>query len=197
MFLDNLNPKWMPFVTKMSLLHLRSVYLQQNAVEEFESARIPVSGRLGLAKLWRQLRSLPFLSELELDAIFLTEPKCVKVFRGPALKNLRQLKFTQSDPNILIDEEHEFVWQRRAFRWVNDDKFTRCIAKWIMGSRYGWDKRTKKIILDSNARGVEKQWSLYLNRIRVRLRGSDSTAIEDDEEYGQLPEGHKINDSGI
>lgn len=66
-----------------------------------------------------------------------------------------------------------------------------------MGSRYGWDKRTKKIILDSNARGVEKQWSLYLNRIRDRLRGSDSTVMEDDEEYDQLPEGHKINDSGI
>ncbi|KAI1212074.1 uncharacterized protein F4807DRAFT_458275 [Annulohypoxylon truncatum] len=195
-FFDNLNPRWKPFLTKICLLNFLGGCEQQGPLDEFKDIRIPTRGKNGLAKLWRQLRSLPFLSELELDAIFLTRLECVEVFRGPPLKNLRQLKFTQSDPNAPDDEAHRFVWPRRALRWTNDDNFSACITKWIMGSRYGWVKGLKHIISDSNTRGVRKQRSLYTNRIKTRLKSSSLSptereksllTMEDDGEYDQLP----------
>ncbi|KAI0839409.1 hypothetical protein F5Y06DRAFT_295434 [Hypoxylon sp. FL0890] len=163
-FLKALPPRWKPFITKISLLHFDYDASQQTAEDELLDLVIPARGADGLAELWRMLSKLPALSHLELDAIFLTRLDCVKIFRGPSLKNLRLLHVRQSDPSEVTDRTRQFIWPRRALRWADgNNDFAAAIARIIKGERYGWIKGDKRDQADAMA--VEQEFEMYWGRI--------------------------------
>ncbi|KAI1635262.1 hypothetical protein F4809DRAFT_465360 [Biscogniauxia mediterranea] len=141
-FFRALAPRWRRLVSKVSLLALAppGVFPQ---TADADTREVEVDGR-ALKKAWSVLASLPALSELELDAIFLTRQDCVKVLRGPALKNLRRITFTQGMPFQPMRAPKEFVWPRRGCRIaVEDSDFVSQVAREIKGLRYGWTKGKK------------------------------------------------------
>ncbi|KAI8950112.1 hypothetical protein F4801DRAFT_550384 [Xylaria longipes] len=138
-FFTNLNPRWSALVSKVSLLTLAPVREDhESAGEELETAALDAKE---LREAWAMLRKLPALSELELDALFLTRPGCVRVFRWKSLKNLRKVEFTQSVPMMIAEAPRDFVWPRRALREVIEgNDFSVDVARGIKGWRYGWVK---------------------------------------------------------
>ncbi|KAI1077782.1 hypothetical protein F5B20DRAFT_582890 [Whalleya microplaca] len=164
-FLENLAPRWRPFVSKVSLLALppEGVY-PADANQELEEVEVPVGGKTGFLAAWMQLGRLPALSELELDAIFLTRPKCVKVLRRPALKNLRRIVFVQAGPTKISKESQGFVWPERGTRRsVEDSEFAVNVARGIKGLRYGWLKCDRR----HDDRAVEFERKRYRTRFKV------------------------------
>ncbi|KAI1407545.1 hypothetical protein F5Y13DRAFT_205997 [Hypoxylon sp. FL1857] len=168
LFLKNVSPRWKPFITKVSLLHFAIGDVALEVEEEFTELEIATRGKGSLAEVWRLLRSLPALTQLELDAIFLTRLDCVQVFRGPAFKNLSQVHFTQSDPAAADALTRRFIWPRRALRWSDENnKFAAITARQIKGDRDGWVKGAKQAQADAEA--VKEEKTAYQNRI-VRRR---------------------------
>ncbi|KAI1505954.1 hypothetical protein F5X99DRAFT_176124 [Biscogniauxia marginata] len=138
-FLSALAPRWRPFISKISLLALAPDGVNPETATE-DTKEVEISGR-ALREAWNMLATLPGLSELELDAIMLTRKNCVKVFRGPALKNLRRIYFTQAVATKRRESPREFVWPRRGARIaVADSDFAPQVARAIKGWRYGWAK---------------------------------------------------------
>jgi hypothetical protein len=158
-FFSALNPRWRTFVSKASLLALapRGEY-PISATKELQSVKV---NPRALQRAWNLLRKLPALSELELDAIFLTRPDCVPIFRGVALKNLRRINFTQSTPMIPSEAPREFVWPRRALRKTIDySDFAVDVARGIKGWRHGWVKRQDR----GDEQAVVKEQIRYCTR---------------------------------
>lgn len=123
---------------------------------------------------------LPVLSELELDSLFLTRLRCVRVFRGKSLKNLRKIVFTQSVPMMLKDAPREFVWPRRALREViEDNEFSVDVARGIKGLRYGWVKGADR----GDGQAVVKEKKRY----RARFATDGVEEDEDEEERMKSP----------
>ncbi|KAI0599554.1 hypothetical protein F4775DRAFT_115588 [Biscogniauxia sp. FL1348] len=141
-FFQALAPRWKQIVSKVSLLMLApSGVFPQTAEADTQEVVVDTEA---LKKAWCVLARLPALSELELDAILLTREDCMKVLRGPALKNLRRITFTQGMPFKPMRAPKEFVWPRRGCRMtVEDSDFISQVAREIKGLRYGWTKGKK------------------------------------------------------
>ncbi|KAI8631643.1 hypothetical protein F5Y19DRAFT_493528 [Xylariaceae sp. FL1651] len=166
-FFGALSPRWRALISKVSLQALAptGVY-PESAAEELE--RVEVDPR-ALYAAWNFLSRLPALSELELDAVFLARPECVRVFRGASLKALRKITFTQSTPMDPYEAPRGFVWPRRAHRrLVEDSSFAEDVARCIKGWRYGWVR--------GQARGDEQQAVEEQRRYRSRFE----TAVRKD-----------------
>ncbi|KAI0105401.1 hypothetical protein F4776DRAFT_675916 [Hypoxylon sp. NC0597] len=154
-------PLWKSTISEISLLHFGADSEQLGAEEELTDLIIPTRKQNGLAELWRLLGSLPALRYLELDMILLTRLDCVKVFRGPALRNV-EVHFTQSDPCEVLDDMRDHIWPRRALRFGREsDKFSTEIAEWIEGERYGSTKKDSFKRALADAKAVEKQKEVY------------------------------------
>jgi hypothetical protein len=161
-FFGALNPRWRVLVSKVSLLALAPPgEYPESAAEELEGGRVDVRA---LREAWGLLSRLPALSDLELDALFLTRPDCVRVFRGVSLKNLRRINFTQSTPMLPAEAPREFVWPRRAFRTAAEDSdFAMDVARVIKGCRYGWIKGEDR----GDAQAVENERKRYPMRLKT------------------------------
>ncbi|KAH8161415.1 hypothetical protein CIB48_g6839 [Xylaria polymorpha] len=177
-FFANLNPRWSALVSKVSLLTLAPVREDdESAGDELETAAVDTRE---LRQAWDMLRKLPVLSELELDSLFLTRLRCVRVFRGKSLKNLRKIVFTQSVPMMLKDAPREFVWPRRALREViEDNEFSVDVARGIKGLRYGWVKGADR----GDGQAVVKEKKRY----RARFATDGVEEDEDEEERMKSP----------
>lgn len=139
-FFEGLNPRWSSLVSKVSLLFL-------DLPSEVD-VTVPLNSR-DFRRAWQALRKLPALSELELDAAYLTDLGCVRVLRGPHLRNLRRIHFTEAArvPTTEVEKEmrQDFVWPWRALREsIEDTEFTVDVARGIKGWRYGWGKARKR-----------------------------------------------------
>ncbi|KAI0487772.1 hypothetical protein F4859DRAFT_466151 [Xylaria cf. heliscus] len=172
-FFAKLNPRWSALVNKVSLLALAPIRNDYNSTgDELKSAVIDAKE---LREAWGVLQKLPALSKLELDALFLTRPGCVKVFRGKPLKNLRKVEFSQSVPMMLTEAPREFVWPRRALRKViENNDFSVSVARGIKGMRYGWVKGPR--------RGDQEAIVMEKKRYRDRFKTDKAQDGEDEAE---------------
>ncbi|KAI1493633.1 hypothetical protein F5X96DRAFT_151812 [Biscogniauxia mediterranea] len=159
-FFGALAPRWRRLVSKVSLLALAPPGVFPPTAEA-DTREVEVDAG-ALRKAWNVLAGLPALSELELDAVFLTRQDCVEVLRGPALKNLRRITFTQGMPFQPMRAPREFVWPRRACRIVVEDSdFVSQVAREIKGLRYGWTKGKKG---KANRQAAEEEKERYCKR---------------------------------
>jgi hypothetical protein len=132
----------------------------ETAEDDLEHIVVPTYSKGGLLRAWKLLQELPALSELELDAILLTNPNAVKVFRQKALKNLRRIEFVQAVPRT-TRKFQAFVWPRQASRkMIGDSDLAEDVARGIKGMRYGWSRN--KSSQEKKATGFERQ--RYLTR---------------------------------
>ncbi|KAI1327045.1 hypothetical protein F5Y16DRAFT_421225 [Xylariaceae sp. FL0255] len=139
-FIEFLPPSRRNLVSKISLLRLPpDVRVPETAVAELSNFRPGEWFLREMRRAYNALRTLKSLSYLELDAIFLTNPEVVQIFRGPALKNLQDIYFTQSRPVTAAECPRGYVWPQRAF-WqpVEDSAFVEDVARGIKGLRWGW-----------------------------------------------------------
>ncbi|KAK6062781.1 hypothetical protein SCUP515_13029 [Seiridium cupressi] len=149
----------------------------ETAWEDLKNTTIPVDGESGLYETWRQLRKLPALSHLELDALMLTRPDVVRVLRQPALKNLRSIKIAQALPTNPKDYQ-QYIWSRLARREdVDDSDFVTDIARAITGNHYGWVRWTK----NTYANKALAERKRYLKRFRPAPKRDESEKDENDD----------------
>ncbi|KAK8041461.1 hypothetical protein PG994_014468 [Apiospora phragmitis] len=135
---------------------------------ELSVTEVDVEGDRGLGRAWTLLAELPALSDLELDAIFLTSAQAVRVLRQPGPRGLRRVHFTQNRPlawqcradhrarsdwkygvliprpvhgNIHLREVQSYVWPSQHRRKsIHDSEFATDIARSIKGLRHERDK---------------------------------------------------------
>ncbi|KAK9770594.1 putative F-box domain-containing protein [Seiridium cardinale] len=189
-FLVNLPEKWKPYITKISILTLPQPGVNtETAWEDLKNTMISVDGESGLYETWRQLRKLPALSHLELDALMLTRPDVVRVLRQPALKNLRSIKIAQALPTDPKDYQ-QYIWSRLAKREdVDDSDFVTDIARAIIGNRYRWIRWTK----NTYANKALAERKRYLKRFRPSTKRGGSEKDENDDE-GSSAEDSSVSD---
>ncbi len=133
-FLETLNPRWKAIVSKVSLLALTpSEFIPISADEGLDEVELLVGGKAGLRRAWAELASLPGLSWLEIDAIYLTSPQCVKVFEGSSMKDLRRLDFVQASRTKDSDCARRFVWPFLANRTAVKSDLVIDVARGIKG----------------------------------------------------------------
>jgi hypothetical protein len=191
LFLTSLPEKWKPYITKISLMSLpRPGFHPEDAQQDLDTTVIPVHGTSGLFKTWLELRKLPALAVLELDAIMLTKPDVASVFRMPALKNLRSIRIVQALPASA--REHQWlVWPRLAKRQdVLDSDFVRMMARGIKGHRYGWIRGAGTAFYDK----VLEEKELYLTRFRSTPIKDDNGGSERNDDQASLGDESEIRD---
>ncbi|KAI1151078.1 hypothetical protein F4825DRAFT_451849 [Nemania diffusa] len=118
-FVRALNPHWAALVTKVSLLALTPI--RECPVSAAEESDCVLIDPKGLQEACIMLQKLPALSELELDALFLTRPDLLDVIREAPLRNLRKISFTKPMEIEPAEAPREFVWPRRALRKMIED----------------------------------------------------------------------------
>ncbi|KAH9905135.1 hypothetical protein F4778DRAFT_802624 [Xylariomycetidae sp. FL2044] len=164
-FLEGLRPAWRACVTKVSLLALEPVLWGPGSYEAMAGrVEIRVKGPEGFRRAWALLAKLPALRVLELDAVFLTRAECVRVLRGPALKSLARLHFTQA---VMRSAERErrstFVWPRRGVRReIEYSGFVQGVARGVKGRRYGWPGKEERERGDE--KGAREEMRRYCGR---------------------------------
>lgn len=136
-FFGNLAPRWRDSVSKVSLLAFKTPATAQEAEEDWEPST-------RLAPVWSLLRRLPSLSQLELDALFLTRLKTVRAMRKLGMRNLRAVRFVQHRydeewATRCVPGEMAFVWPNLAVRTMVEDGFAGQIARKVKGQRREWE----------------------------------------------------------
>ncbi|KAI0190836.1 hypothetical protein F4808DRAFT_398654 [Astrocystis sublimbata] len=173
-FFDALQPRWSGLVSKVSLRNIKSDSSHCFGFSDGSSAEKTSNAPsdrgevlpLLLREAWDRLRNLPALSELELDAWFLTHPSCVQVFRGEALRNLRKLVFTQSVLEWREDMLRNYVWPDEALREVIEgNEFSVDVARGIKGWREGWVEGHDR----DDAGAVVREQKLFFARMKSRM----------------------------
>ncbi|KAI1436444.1 hypothetical protein GGR50DRAFT_693252 [Xylaria sp. CBS 124048] len=159
-FFGALDPRWSAVISKVSLLAVPPVGKYPKSVAE--ELNTETFNARELRSALRLLSELPSLGKLELDALFLTRPACVRVLRWASLGHLRSLKFTQSPLFSPEEAPREYVWPRQVLRAeIERTEFTVDVGKGIKRCRYGW-------VRGSNSRGdlqaVSKERARYLAR---------------------------------
>lgn len=115
-----------------------------------------------LRPVWCALRTLPALSHLELDALFLTRTHTVQKMLRLGLRNLRAVTFVLRRPLSYNNESgNREVWPEFAHGFVVDRGFAAEMGRAIKGERRGWMKRNGEL-----EKAVERQRELY-----ARLEG--------------------------
>lgn len=185
-FFENLTPRWARLVSRVSLRVLPAK--DREPPSPGNEVSVTIGGRRGLRRAWTLLAALPALSDLELDAVFLTKPETVAVLRRLGPQGLRRVRFTQSRPldwkcriehrspadwkfgvlvprelhgNVHLAEVQNFVWPREHRRQpVDDSDFATDVARGIRGLRHGWGKNHSR----HDGREVEREKERYLRR---------------------------------
>ncbi|KAI1260410.1 hypothetical protein F5Y18DRAFT_441910 [Xylariaceae sp. FL1019] len=162
-FFDTLKPQWAALVSKVSLLATpRDGLYPETSSQELQCFETGKGFVNRLEYVWRQLSRLPALSNLELDAIFLTSLACVRVFRRRSLRNLRVVNFTQSYATRAVDSPKGYVWPRQACRVaVEDSQFVEDVARGIKGLRFGWVRGQDR----GDAQSTEGEEERYRTRL--------------------------------
>lgn len=144
-FVRALNPHWAALVTKVSLLALTPI--RECPVSAAEESDCVLIDPKGLQEACIMLQKLPALSELELDALFLTRPDLLDVIREAPLRNLRKISFTKPMEIEPAEAPREFVWPRRALRkMIEDTELAVCIT-WGYGCEMGTDQGDRQVVI--------------------------------------------------
>ncbi|KAI0403617.1 hypothetical protein F4802DRAFT_599009 [Xylaria palmicola] len=108
-FFEQLDPRWSALVSKVSLMACGPQRFAHKVLWDWAHV-------IAMRKAWVFLEKLSALSELELDALFLDDPKCVSLFESSPLRNLRKINFMQPMPIEPATAPREFVWPRKALQ---------------------------------------------------------------------------------
>ncbi|KAK6850408.1 hypothetical protein PG995_005108 [Apiospora arundinis] len=156
---------------------------------ELSITDIEVEGDGGLGHVWVLLAELSSLTDLELDALFLTNSQAVRILRRPGPRGLRRVHFTQNrlipwqcriehrarsdyqfgeliprpiHGNIHLKEVQRYVWPSQHHRkFVDDSEFATNIARSIKGLRHEGDNDYSK----DDAAEVFQEKERYIHRL--------------------------------
>ncbi|KXT00687.1 hypothetical protein AC578_8254 [Pseudocercospora eumusae] len=148
-FIPSLNPDWRTTISKVSLMSwvkgtelyptsASTLFMSCHGLpydttwEEFLQ-RPEYTG----PGIWALLRTLPALSHLELDALFLTSARTVKLMLKLGLRNLKQVKFVRrvEDVDNVWKSGTPTVWPAFAGRELIVGGFAEEVARAIKGQR--------------------------------------------------------------
>ncbi|KAI5924612.1 hypothetical protein F4810DRAFT_132076 [Camillea tinctor] len=177
-FFAALAPRWKNRVSKVSLLSLPPYDVIPRTARE-DVREIMVHGT-ALKMAWDVLAQLPALSELELDAIYLTREEGVSALRGPALENLRRVTFVQGVPFAPMRAPKEFVWPRHGCRiTVEDSEFVTQVARDIRGLSYGRKRGEQNRMCRQEAEAEKRRYCQRFGSTESDEKESDKNENED------------------